>query len=1082
MGIFKRLLTHIKGNRCIMPSEDGVASFLASFGALMAEDKYISRRDYWPLVGKYESAYSKIADLASEGLLREYTKKQKLSLDDVQAFLDIYSDIKDKRKGSARIEEKNRNFIERHIFEDKAYFDTLLKDIDPNISLDREQREAILSDEDYTLIIAGAGAGKTTTLAGKVKYLVEKKGINPRDILLISFTNKAVGELKERIQEKLGIDCPICTFHSAGNAVLHKTDDVKKQIVDDGFLFSVVRDYMKNVVLTQPEIVNKLVLFFGTYFDMPYEGDDINAYFNYIAKADFSTLKSNLREYNEVAIDRLTREKYTINNEMLRSVQEVKIANFLYLNGIDYTYEEIYPYHILKAKKPYAPDFCIRQGKKTAYIEHFGINENGTHSFYTKDELAKYKKEIKDKIDLHKSHGTTLLYTFSSYKDGRDFLDHLKEQLYFAGFELRPVDANETFKKLVGIEENKYIFRFVKLVTMFISNFKTNGYDETKFDDFKKIGNVRDKLFMDICKACYLQYERALFEQNKRDFQDMINESARLMTRGDIKEGTINFKYVIVDEYQDISRQRFDFTKAISRLCDAKIIAVGDDWQSIYAFSGSDITLFTRFCAIMGYGKELKITHTYRNAQEVIDIAGTFIQKNPFQIQKSLISPFHIDKPVIIQAYTEETDKTKLKGGRYADYAKEVKKAIEHITKKNAEEGKSADSTILLIGRYNFDVVNLCMSGHFTYDENNGKVLCNAYPKARITYLTAHSSKGLGYDNVIIINAQNATYGFPSKRSDDHVMDYVTVRDRSMDYAEERRLFYVAMTRTKNRVYIITPSKNPSEFVLELERDYAGITHIGPKLLKTGEEQSRVFNRCPICGYPLLLRYKKNFGLKLWMCSNDPEICTFITNRPKSKMSIQKCDNCRDGYLIVKEGKTLGSYILGCTNYKEDGTGCNRVMSLAYYISHFKEGFEEDISAALEAYSYAPAKNPAPTTKAKNEEPDKKRQKPYAVTVKKELTLDKEKFDVIASQEGEIFTDEALLEILRKERDKIANERHILPRDVVSRKGLVSLATHKPQSKEEFVSLEGLGDASYTKCGDRLMKEIEKYLNEGTKS
>ena len=123
-------------------------------------------------------------------------------------------------------------------------------------------------------------------------------------------------------------------------------------------------------------------------------------------------------------------------------------------------------------------------------------------------------------------------------------------------------------------------------------------------------------------------------ESNSIDFQDMINDSARILREKEIAKETLDFKYIIVDEYQDISRQRFDLTKELSKLCAAKIIAVGDDWQSIYAFSGSDITLFTHFCSIMGYGKELKITKTYRNAQEVIDIAGNFIQKNESQIKK----------------------------------------------------------------------------------------------------------------------------------------------------------------------------------------------------------------------------------------------------------------------------------------------------------------------------------------------------------------------------------------------------------------------------------------------------------------
>lgn len=409
----------------------------------------------------------------------------------------------------------------------------------------------------------------------------------------------------------------------------------KKNIVGEGFLFKVVNDYLIGNILDQPENVDKLILFFGSYFDAPYEGNDINLFFNYISKADFSTLRSNVNEYNEQIIDRRNNKLQTITNEVLRSAQEVRIANYLYLNNIDYEYEAPYQYHILKAKKPYTPDFCIKQGNKTAYIEHFGITEDGRHSFYTPEELSKYKQEINDKISLHRKHKTTLIYTFSQYRDGRDFLEHLQEQLQNNGFVLRRRSSQEVFDKLVATEENKYISKLVKLICVFINNFKTNGYGIDDFYRFERsTSNVRNKLFLDICKACYLEYQKQLGEMNAIDFQDMINDSARILRDKAISNEKLDFKYIIVDEYQDISRQRFDLTKELSKLCSAKIIAVGDDWQSIYAFSGSDITLFTHFCSIMGYGQELKITRTYRNAQEVIDIAGNFIQKNESQIKK----------------------------------------------------------------------------------------------------------------------------------------------------------------------------------------------------------------------------------------------------------------------------------------------------------------------------------------------------------------------------------------------------------------------------------------------------------------
>lgn len=243
---------------------------------------------------------------------------------------------------------------------------------------------------------------------------------------------------------------------------------------------------------------------------------------------------------------------------------------------------------------------------------------------------------------------------------------------------------------------------------------------------------------------------------------------------------------------------------------------------------------------------------------------------------------------------------------------------------------------ILLIGRFGFDGDKLEKSGLFKYINKGSKIHSVRYPELDITFMTAHSSKGLGYDEVIIVNGKNETYGFPSKIEDDPVLAFVIKGDRSIDYAEERRLFYVAMTRTKNRVYFIAPEQNPSEFLLELKRDYKNIVIHG----NWNEDEPKTIGRrtCPICGYPLQFKYKNAYGLRLYICTNEPEICGFMTNEYKAgKLSILKCDQCRDGYLIVKPAKSK-DYFLGCTNYKKDETGCNNVISKKQFYDMMEYG------------------------------------------------------------------------------------------------------------------------------------------------
>lgn len=545
---------------------------------LLQEKDYISRKRYSLKMEKYADTIHFFKVLSESKMLDAYCNQNGISVDCVVKGLEWNENI------LAVMDKHNECYIMNAMEQEKQYLDTILHDVDPKIMLDEDQRRVILTDEDYCLVIAGAGAGKTTTVAAKVKYLVEKRGVDPKQILVVSFTNKAVQELKDKINKNLDIECPISTFHSVGNAIIHKNSPEEKlNIARESQLYFTVRDYFRESIMKNERMVNKLILFFSSYFDAPFEGKDLNSFFNNIAKSNFSTMRSELEDFKREVIDARTKKAVTIQNEILRSYQEVEIANFLYLNGIDYEYEPLYQYDIPGARKPYTPDFIIRQGDLVAYIEHFGINEDGTNYVYSDNQLEAYKKAINDKIRLHRQHQTILLYTFSSYKDGKPITVHLQEQLGKYGFKLMPRSNKEIMEKLVTGEGNRYIRRLVSLICRFISNFKVNGFTT---DDFSRMyhstQNVRTRLFIDICNDCYVEYERYLKENHAVDFQDMINESARILREVKDMKQKLDFKYIIVDEYQDISRQRFDLTKAFSDITDAKIIAVGDDWQSIY--------------------------------------------------------------------------------------------------------------------------------------------------------------------------------------------------------------------------------------------------------------------------------------------------------------------------------------------------------------------------------------------------------------------------------------------------------------------------------------------------------------------
>ena len=209
-------------------------SFNKAFKDLLSQDQFIARSDYKDLVEQYRDLSQFYATLVQSNILNEYVAKHNLDMEAISYFRAKFDEMADLATESPTIRSHNDTYVSRHVESEKSYLDNILKACDPAISLDREQREVVLSEEDHTLVIAGAGAGKTTTVAAKVRYLVEKRGIDPAQILVISFTNKAVEELRGRINGNLGILCPISTFHSIGYTILRQGEEGRKKIVEGG--------------------------------------------------------------------------------------------------------------------------------------------------------------------------------------------------------------------------------------------------------------------------------------------------------------------------------------------------------------------------------------------------------------------------------------------------------------------------------------------------------------------------------------------------------------------------------------------------------------------------------------------------------------------------------------------------------------------------------------------------------------------------------------------------------------------------------------------------------------------------------
>jgi len=694
--------------------------FSSEWRSLFSVSRYIPKS----AVAKFFNDYSKYVLMLKDPLVHGYIRNNQKNIGFDQTQAQKFLDCMDKLY--TKTDEHNEKYIQTTLEREKDYFDNILKAVDPNVSLDDEQRRAVVIDEDYCLLVAGAGAGKTTTMAAKVNYLVEKQGIAQSDIIVISYTNKAIDELKDRIQKKLGLTgVNVYTFHAFGYEILRKTSETPPSI--NKWAYKIIFDCIEKHIYTNNTLLRKLVLFLGYYFDMPdevFRFDSLNDYCDYRAMQDFESLKSRVGDYNETIIEKRSQKHRTITGEFLKSQQEVQIANFLYLHEIEYVYEKPYPHPISNARKMYTPDFYIKQGKNECYIEHFGVTQQYQSTLFSHEQLNKYNSAIVDKRKLHKKHGTRMIETYSKYNDERELIDHLMDELKNAGFVLTARSDEEVYKKLSETARDKYVFKLIFFMIDFIEKYKMNGYDDGGFKVMRdKQKNVRTKMFLDIAEEVYKYYNGVLKANNQIDFADMINDAEKMLLEIAESRYKPSYKYIIIDEFQDIAKQRFNLTKALVDITDARVIAVGDDWQSIYAFAGSDITLFTKFLELMSEGKEMHIkgkemhiTHTYRNSQELIDIAGSFVQKNPTQIKKRLLSPKSLPNPIKVFGFED------VKGKMLHNWGDAVERAVGEIVTEFGE-----NSSILMIGRYNYDRDRLLRFGPFT-EISEEKIKSKKYP------------------------------------------------------------------------------------------------------------------------------------------------------------------------------------------------------------------------------------------------------------------------------------------------------------------------------------------------------------------
>ena len=709
-----------------------------------------------------------------------YSLVKKLEAFNITPSETIFKFISDFGAINRLVKQHNEGIITFLLDTHKEFFDHCLK-----YPLDKQQRRSIVSEEENCLVVSSAGSGKTSSIVGKVKYLTEIKKINPQNILLISYTNKAAAELTER----MGIaGLRGYTFHKLALDIIGQTTGQKPSIYENtDALF--VKIYHE--LLNDKKFKKSVIEYFIDYQTPEKEWEKRK-----------NERRQQLSEQKEVRL-KATFPDMDGKTVYVRSEQEQKICFALSSLSVKFRYEEPYEHPLVdEMHSQYKPDFSIyfEQGGETKriYLEHFGVDEHGlVPIWFAKDRgityeeaNQKYNDGITWKKAAHEKFGTKLLTTSSADFHYSDIREKLKTLLEKADVSIQEKTDAELYDMVLP-PNSKHEKAFIRLVVTFVTLIKSSckSVDEV-LRQTKNAGDERSTFIIkNIFQPVYKRYIEELANINQIDFTDAILQATDICR----SSHPVKYDYIIVDEFQDISVDRYNFLKVLREgNPPAKLYCVGDDWQSIYRFSGSDMALFNQFSDYFGQTEINKVETTYRFGEPLVSLSSQFIQRNEAQIKKN-IHPFNPQVKTELQFCDYER----------RDYCNVIGQLVASIP---------LDKSVFLLGRYSFDDYYLS----FMYKSvKEGNRFFYIIGDRKIEFLTVHKSKGLEADYVIILQCNKDTYGFPSLVSDDPVLNYVLTKSDQYPYGEERRLFYVAITRAKVKTYILYDRRFPSVFVDE---------------------------------------------------------------------------------------------------------------------------------------------------------------------------------------------------------------------------------------------------------------------------
>ena len=712
-----------------------------------------------------------------------YDSKTELSNDAQLALLELK---KIHLWNDTDVEQKREDYVHTQLTRHHDFFEN----VESN-PLTEKQRIACVIDDDNNLLLAGAGTGKTSVMVGRTGYLLNSEQASAPEILLLAYGKIAAEEMDERIKSKLNTDAvKATTFHSLGLKIIAEVEGCKPSLSpwvnDEKSKSKWVHNTLENLIL-EPTYLSLVLEYFSQYYYVeknPFEFKTEGEYFEYLTANDIRTLKS----------------------ERVKSFGELYIANWLFRNGIEYQYEAKYKHDVSCVEyRQYEPDFYLPE--YDIYIEYYGTDELDNTAPYI-DNTA-YLASMAWKRELHNTHSTHCIELFyHQHRDGH-LIVNLESALDKFELQCSPLPDKAV---LATLHELGQVSELAKLFNQLIGLYKAACLDDGGLQQV--IDNSADKKqtekALELLQPILARYQQHLATNGMIDFEDMIAKALSYLQQGLFKSP---WRYIMVDEFQDISEPRARLVRALRDANpQASLFCVGDDWQAIYRFSGADVSLTTQFKNYFGATAQTYLDLTFRFNNSIGDVATKFVTQNPIQLKKEISSKTQVNTPAISiirrginqGATATNASETALEQALMAINTQEITRQ-----QSSKKEQITKTASVYLLARYWFQLPD-----HIEVQRLNIK-----YPSINIECQSFHASKGKEADYVVITGLTTGKHGFPSQKVTPPLLDALLPKSEDFEFAEERRLFYVALTRAKHRAYILADMTDVSPFVVELIKE-----------------------------------------------------------------------------------------------------------------------------------------------------------------------------------------------------------------------------------------------------------------------